>query len=78
MNRTRLVLILMLGLLVAGMGAFAAPKQIVVGCLEPLTGSYAVFGTEAKIGMEIAIQHINAAGGVKSLGGWPWWPWRCS
>jgi branched-chain amino acid transport system substrate-binding protein len=69
MSRSRLILVLMLGLLVVALGAFAAPKQLVVGCLEPLTGSYAVFGTEAKIGMEIAIQHINAAGGIKSLGG---------
>ncbi len=69
MNRSRLALILTLGLLVVALSAFAAPKQLVVGCLEPLTGSYAVFGTEAKIGMEIAIQHINAAGGIKSLGG---------
>ncbi len=69
MSRSRLVLVLMLGLLVVVLGVFAAPKQLVVGCLEPLTGSYAVFGTEAKIGMEIAIQHVNAAGGIKSLGG---------
>jgi branched-chain amino acid transport system substrate-binding protein len=69
MKRSRLALILTLSLLVVAMSAFAAPKQLVVGCLEPLTGSYAVFGTEAKIGMEIAIQHINAAGGIKSLGG---------
>jgi branched-chain amino acid transport system substrate-binding protein len=80
MKRNRLVLILVTGLSLVALGAFAggqgegakgAPKELVVGCLEPLTGSYAVFGTEAKIGMEIAIQHINAAGGIKSLGGIP-------
>ena len=69
MKKGRLVLLLTMGLLLVALGTFAAPKQLVVGCLEPLTGSYAVFGTEAKIGMEIAIQHINAAGGIKSLGG---------
>ncbi len=47
------------------------PEKVVVGCLEPLTGAYAVFGTEAKIGMEIAVQHINEAGGIQSLGGLP-------
>jgi len=47
------------------------PESIVVGCLEPLTGAHAVFGTEAKIGMEIAIRHINEAGGIQSLGGLP-------
>jgi branched-chain amino acid transport system substrate-binding protein len=47
------------------------PESVVVGCLEPLTGAHAVFGTEAKIGMEIAIRHINEAGGIESLGGLP-------
>jgi branched-chain amino acid transport system substrate-binding protein len=47
------------------------PEKIVVGCLEPLTGAHAVFGTEAKVGMEIAVQHINDAGGIQSLGGLP-------
>ncbi len=47
------------------------PDKIVVGCLEPLTGGHAVFGTEAKIGMEIAVKHINEAGGIKSLDGLP-------
>jgi branched-chain amino acid transport system substrate-binding protein len=47
------------------------PETIVVGALEPFTGSYAVFGTEARVGMEIAIEHINEAGGIESLGGIP-------
>ena len=52
-------------------GPKATPKEIVVGCIEPLTGSYAVFGTEAKLGMEIAVRHINEAGGIASMGGLP-------
>lgn len=51
--------------------AVELPESVVVGCLEPLTGAHAVFGTEAKIGMEIAIEHINDAGGIQSLGGLP-------
>ena len=47
------------------------PEKIVVGCLEPLTGAHAVFGTEAKIGMELAVRHINEAGGIESMGGLP-------
>ena len=47
------------------------PEKIVVGCLEPLTGAHAVFGTEAKVGIELAVQHINQAGGIQSLGGIP-------
>jgi branched-chain amino acid transport system substrate-binding protein len=37
------------------------PEKIVIGCLEPLTGAHAIFGSEAKIGMEFALQHINEA-----------------
>ena len=47
------------------------PGKIIIGCLEPLTGAHAIFGAEAKIGMELAIQHINEAGGIQSLGGIP-------
>lgn len=47
----------------------ALPDEIVVGVVQPLTGSFAVFGNEAKVGAELAIQHINEAGGIKSLGG---------
>ncbi|HBY57161.1 MAG TPA: hypothetical protein DEG96_04795 [Candidatus Atribacteria bacterium] len=47
------------------------PEKIIVGCLEPLTGAHAVFGTEAKIGMELAVQHINESGGIQSLGNIP-------
>lgn len=43
--------------------------QIVVAAIEPLTGSNAVFGTEGKLGIELAVQQINEAGGVKSMGG---------
>ncbi len=47
------------------------PEKIVIGCLEPLTGAHAIFGAEAKIGMELAVQHINESGGIQSLGGIP-------
>ncbi|MGQ9491350.1 MAG: ABC transporter substrate-binding protein [Anaerolineae bacterium] len=49
--------------------AVQLPAEIVVGALEPLTGSHAVLGAEAKAGMEVAIEHINAAGGIQSLNG---------
>ena len=47
------------------------PEKVIIGCLEPLTGAHAVFGTEAKIGMELAVQHINESGGIQSLGSIP-------
>jgi branched-chain amino acid transport system substrate-binding protein len=45
------------------------PDEIVVGVLEPLTGSYAVFGTNAEFAVELAVKDINDAGGIKSMGG---------
>lgn len=66
-----IVLPIMVGCAPQAEEAGGLPESIVVGCLEPLTGAHAVFGTEAKIGMEIAVQHINEAGGIESLGGLP-------
>lgn len=71
-----LAILAVLSLIIGGCGPQATPKpklpeKIVIGCLEPLTGAHAVFGTEAKIGMEIAVRHINEAGGIRSLGGIP-------
>lgn len=39
-----------------------------VGAVVPLTGRYAALGGQVKTGYEIAVQHINAAGGV-TVGG---------
>ncbi len=49
--------------------AKALPDEIVVGVVQPLTGPFAVFGKEGQIGAELAIKHINEAGGIKSMGG---------
>lgn len=45
------------------------PSEIVVGVVQPLTGTFAVFGNEGKLGAEMAINDINEAGGIKSMGG---------
>jgi branched-chain amino acid transport system substrate-binding protein len=47
----------------------ALPSEIVVGIVQPLTGSFAVFGKEGQIGANLAVKHINDAGGIKSMGG---------
>jgi branched-chain amino acid transport system substrate-binding protein len=52
---------------------FSAPfsgvaQTVKVGAVVPLTGRYAALGSQVKTGYEIAVQHINAAGGV-SVGG---------
>lgn len=61
---------------VAAIGALAAPAylraeapSIKVGVLQPLTGALASDGQAGRLGAELAIKAINAAGGVKSLGG---------
>jgi branched-chain amino acid transport system substrate-binding protein len=45
------------------------PKEVKVGLLVPLSGLYARPGAVMRMGAEMAIEHINAAGGVKALGG---------
>ena len=47
----------------------AAATTIRIGGLWPLTGDLAKLGEENKQGMTLAIDEINAAGGIKSLGG---------
>lgn len=46
-------------------GARASFGEFLIGGLGPLTGSAASYGTSVKQGAEIAIEEINAAGGVK-------------
>lgn len=66
MRRTGLIgLALILTLL--GYGGEAS-AQIKVGAVVPLTGRYAPLGAQVKNGYEIAVEQINAAGGV-SVGG---------
>jgi len=44
--------------------------EIKIGLIEPLTGTHAVFGQEAKQAAELMIEIINEElGGIKSLGG---------
>ncbi|MEM0242034.1 MAG: ABC transporter substrate-binding protein, partial [Fervidicoccaceae archaeon] len=48
----------------------APPKQIYIGLVEPLTGSYAVFGQEAQQAAQLIVDIINnELGGIKSMGG---------
>jgi len=47
----------------------AKPKEVLIGQIHPLTGGLAQTGNAFKVGIEMAIEEINGAGGVKSLGG---------
>ena len=47
----------------------AQGAAIKVGILQPVTGALAQDGEYGRLGAEIALNEINAAGGIKSLGG---------
>lgn len=67
---------LMAGTAAATLTVVAAPAilraqvpAIKVGIVHPVTGALAYSGTQSRIGAQIAIEEINAAGGIKALGG---------
>jgi branched-chain amino acid transport system substrate-binding protein len=65
----RWVLILLVALLAAGTGALSivaqdAPESIAIGAVIPLTGRYAGGGAQVQRGYQIAVDEINAAGGI--------------
>ena len=47
----------------------AQTPTVKVGVLEPLTGNLAYNGTQSAAGAKFAAEAINAAGGIKSMGG---------
>ncbi|WP_439671614.1 ABC-type transporter, periplasmic component: HAAT family [Cupriavidus necator] len=47
----------------------AQPRPVRIGVLHPVTGALAFSGTQCRAGALLAIADINAAGGIKSLGG---------
>ncbi|MBW0170015.1 MAG: ABC transporter substrate-binding protein [Hydrogenophaga sp.] len=47
----------------------AQPRPIKVGVLHPVTGALAYSGQQCRLGAMLAIEDINNAGGIKSLGG---------
>ncbi len=53
------------GLLIAGMSVSSqAAEPVVIGSISPLTGTNAVQGLDMKRGEELALEEINAAGGI--------------
>jgi branched-chain amino acid transport system substrate-binding protein len=58
------------GLLAAGGSAVAQqPKAVKIAVIVPLSGAWARQGQLVKMGAETAVAEINAAGGIKALGG---------
>jgi branched-chain amino acid transport system substrate-binding protein len=57
------------GTLLPDRPALAQPKVVKVGNILPLSGPSASVGQQNKNSQDMAIEEINAAGGIKSLGG---------
>ena len=51
--------------------AAAQTSKLRVGVVLPLSGQFALGGQNAKRGYDLAVEELNAAGGVKALGGAP-------
>lgn len=47
----------------------AQPKPVKVGLVHPVSGGLAYSGNQSRIGAMMAIDEVNAAGGIKSMGG---------
>ena len=45
-------------------GGAASGDTLTIGMIGPLTGSYATYGTAMEEGLELAVEEINAAGGI--------------
>src|ERR1700743_3908325 len=59
-----------------GAATLAAPSVlraqgagVKIGVLQPVSGALSYSGQQGRLGATIAIEEINAAGGIKSLGG---------
>ncbi len=66
-------LILQAGAASAVLGApgmlLAQPKPIKVGLVHPVSGGLAYSGGQSRMGAQMAIDEINAAGGIRAMGG---------
>jgi branched-chain amino acid transport system substrate-binding protein len=47
----------------------AESQSVKIGLIHPVTGAISFSGTQCRAGAQLAIADINAAGGIKSLGG---------
>lgn len=49
--------------------AMAQTKTIKIGSIQPVTGPLSVLGQGQRLANQLAVDHINARGGIKSMGG---------
>lgn len=67
---TRVTMVLLLAVfMVAAGGVAQAADAVKIGNIIPLSGPSASVGQQGKNARELAVEQINAAGGIKSLGG---------
>ena len=67
MKKYLLLILLTLSLLLVGCGAAEEATTWKIGGMGPLTGGAAVYGTAVRNGAELAINEINAAGGLNGI-----------
>ena len=60
---------LCVSLLAVSVGSALAADNVKIGMIQPLSGPNSVFGVNCQRGMQLAVDMINEAGGIKSLGG---------
>ena len=66
--RRRILVTLSMALGLFGFGSGGLAQTIKIGAVVPLTGRYAALGAQVRAGYEIAVEQLNAAGGV-TVGG---------
>src|SRR6187402_1496637 len=76
LNRRQFLQTSALGTIAAATGVVAAPAvlraqgaPVKVGILHPVSGALSYSGQQGRVGATFAVEEINAAGGIKSLGG---------
>lgn len=54
----------LLAVVIGGCPPRERATEIRIGCITPLTGEHAAYGKETKRGVDLAVEELNAAGGV--------------
>jgi branched-chain amino acid transport system substrate-binding protein len=64
-----LTFFMILSMAVFGAGSCLAAGEVLIGEVLPLSGGVASLGSQLKVGAQIAVDEINAEGGIKSMKG---------
>jgi len=61
----------MAGAVLSAPAVLRAQSPVKIGILQPMTGTFAFDGALGKLGVDLAVEKINAQGGIRALGGAP-------